>query len=101
MKYLRVFLGGLSGLLIVSCGSPPELSRPNILWLMSDELRADGVGAYGTPWAQTPNLDRLDCRRSSLPPCSDSGSGLCSGPGIHPDGQVSQPDRDLVEHAQL
>ncbi len=56
---LWVSLGALAGLLMVSCGGPPELSRPNILWLMSDELRADGVGAYGSPWAQTPNLDRL------------------------------------------
>ena len=33
--------------------------RPNILWLMTDEQRADSLGAYGSPWAQTPNLDRL------------------------------------------
>ena len=33
--------------------------RPNILWLMTDEQRADSLGYTGTPWARTPNLDRL------------------------------------------
>ena len=33
--------------------------RPNILWLMTDEQRADSMGYEGTPWARTPNLDRV------------------------------------------
>lgn len=32
---------------------------PNILWLMTDEHRTDSLGCYGSPWAQTPHLDRL------------------------------------------
>ena len=33
--------------------------RPNILWLMTDEQRLDSLSYTGTPWARTPNLDRL------------------------------------------
>ncbi len=33
--------------------------RPNILWLMTDEQRADSLGYSATPWAQTPNLDQV------------------------------------------
>lgn len=33
--------------------------RSNVLWLMTDEQRTDSMGAYGSPWAHTPNLDRL------------------------------------------
>lgn len=33
--------------------------RPNILWLMTDEQRADSLSYTGTPWAHTPNLDRV------------------------------------------
>jgi arylsulfatase len=33
--------------------------RLNVLWLMTDEQRPDSLGCYGTPWAHTPNLDRL------------------------------------------
>ena len=36
-----------------------QIKRPNILWLMTDEQRTDTMGAYGSPWGQTPNLDRL------------------------------------------
>jgi len=34
-------------------------ARPNILWLMTDEQRADSLGYMGTPWACTPHLDQL------------------------------------------
>ena len=34
-------------------------NRPNILWLMTDEQRADSVGYSGTPWAHTAGLDRV------------------------------------------
>jgi arylsulfatase len=30
-----------------------------MLWLMTDEQRADSMGYAGTPWAQTPHLDRI------------------------------------------
>jgi arylsulfatase len=33
--------------------------RPNILWLMTDEQRADSLGYTGTSWARTPNLDAV------------------------------------------
>ncbi len=38
------------------------ISRPDIFWIVSDEYRCDGIGAYGNPWIQTPNLDRLAAR---------------------------------------
>ncbi len=33
--------------------------RPNILWIMLDDGRADALGCYGKPWARTPHLDSL------------------------------------------
>ena len=33
--------------------------RPNILFLLADDQRADTVGAYGNPNVKTPNLDKL------------------------------------------
>ena len=39
---------------------PAELSRrPNILWIMADQLRYDCVGANGNRIIKTPGLDRL------------------------------------------
>lgn len=33
--------------------------QPNILLIMTDQQRADTIGALGWPWAQTPHLDAL------------------------------------------
>ncbi len=33
--------------------------RPNVLWLMADQLRAETFGFMGHPAVETPNLDRL------------------------------------------
>ena len=32
---------------------------PNILWIMTDHQRTDSLGCYGSPWAVSPNFDRL------------------------------------------
>lgn len=39
--------------------SAPNTSRPNILWLMTDEHRPDSLACYGSPWGHSPALDRL------------------------------------------
>lgn len=51
---------------VVALGSllPPtavgaDAKRPNVLFLFTDDQRADAVGAFGHPVLQTPNLDRL------------------------------------------
>ena len=36
--------------------------RPNILWLMTDEQRADSLGVGGASWTRTPHLDNLTRR---------------------------------------
>ena len=33
--------------------------RPNILWICTDQQRADTISAFGNPHIRTPNLDRL------------------------------------------
>ena len=35
------------------------MSRPNIILIMTDQQRADTIGALGASWMHTPNLDRL------------------------------------------
>lgn len=36
-----------------------QAKRPNILWIMLDDGRADAVGCYGRSWARTPHMDAL------------------------------------------
>ncbi|MDH7570232.1 MAG: sulfatase-like hydrolase/transferase, partial [Armatimonadota bacterium] len=34
------------------------VKRPNVLWIMTDQQRADALGCV-SPWMHTPNLDSL------------------------------------------
>jgi arylsulfatase A-like enzyme len=49
--------------LIASCGMGQlfavEGKRPNVLFLFTDDQRADAIGVLGNPHIATPNLDRL------------------------------------------
>ena len=48
-------------LLLASFGCRPPPARPNLLWIVSDTLRADALSCYGGP-ADTPNLCALAAR---------------------------------------
>lgn len=43
----------------VSASASSQPTRPNILWITTDQQRHDTVAALGHPHAHTPNLDRL------------------------------------------
>ncbi len=65
----------------------PSRKRPNILFLMSDQHRADCVGADGNPVIHTPNMDRIAhegvrfaCAYTSTPTCTPARAGLLTGP---------------------
>jgi arylsulfatase A-like enzyme len=45
------------------------MTRPNILFLMPDQLRADFLGCYGAGFARTPNLDALAKRSTVFDRC--------------------------------
>jgi len=42
-----------------SSAASERAKRPNILWIMLDDGRADALSCYGKPWARTPHLDAL------------------------------------------
>ena len=42
------------------CSAPgPEEKRPNLLFILTDQQRADTLGAYGNRKIRTPHLDQL------------------------------------------
>src|SRR5690348_3215723 len=42
-----------------SADSPKPTAKPNILFILADDHRADGIAALGNPHIRTPNLDTL------------------------------------------
>ena len=99
---------GLMGLgLLSACTSTQlrgagdaEKRRPNVLWFMLDDGRADTLGCYGRPWAKTPNIDRLaaegvrfDAAFVQNPVCIPSRRSMKTGFYAHQAGPVAMGKR--------
>ena len=54
------------------------MDRPNIILIMTDQQRADTIGALGAPWMQTPHLDRLATEGAAFSECFVT-SPVCVG----------------------
>lgn len=66
--------------------------RPNFVFIITDQHRADHLGCYGNPVVQTPNIDRLAARGSRFdrfyvanPVCQPNRASLMTGrmPSLH------------------
>ena len=55
-----------------------NMTRPNIILIMTDQQRADTIGALGAPWMKTPNLDRLAKEGAAYSECFVT-SPVCVG----------------------
>lgn len=83
--------------------APNDRSRPNIVFLWSDDHSVPDLGCYGNPDIQTPNLDRLasegvrfDRAYVATPQCSPSRSSVLTGQSPHTTGtsRLHAPLRD-------
>ncbi|MCT8158682.1 sulfatase [Pseudoruegeria sp. SHC-113] len=80
------------------------MDRPNILFLMPDQLRADFLGCYGADFARTPVLDALAARGqrfarclSPTPICVPARASMLTGAsslqtGVMTNGEWLRPD---------
>ena len=76
------------------------MKKPNVLFILTDQLALQAIGAYGNTFVKTPNIDAL-ARRGvrfeksycSAPVCSPSRSSLLTGCMPHETGiEVNGPD---------
>lgn len=86
----------------LAAAAPP---RPNIVFVLVDDLRFDELGCTGHPFAQTPNADRL-AREGALfanafaatPLCSPSRATFLTGQYPHQHGIKDNTDRSPLSH---
>lgn len=66
MQSSLVAAGGMSLGVEGASAEGGKANRPNVLFVMCDQLRADAIAALGNAHAYTPNLDRLARRGAAL-----------------------------------
>ena len=94
-------MGVWLGLAVVATvGSSFAQSRPNILWLSSED-NGPALGAYGDTYADTPHLDRLAARGtfyrhawSNAPVCAPARTAIITG--VYPPATGSHHMRSRV-----
>ncbi|MBL8227898.1 MAG: sulfatase-like hydrolase/transferase [Bryobacterales bacterium] len=63
----RGFTQLAAGAMPASAASPqPPAPKPNVLWIMADQLRFDCLGVNGNKLIQTPNIDRIAARSANF-----------------------------------
>ncbi len=79
--------------------------RPNIVFILIDDLRWDELGIVGHPYIKTPNIDRIGKEGAlfrnafmTTPLCSPSRASLLTGQYAHTHGITDNVDRSAASH---
>ena len=107
----------LTTLLLAACGERPESpsepatgsdavdERPNIVFVLVDDLRWDEVGAAGHPYVETPNIDRVAREGAyftraftTTPLCSPARATFLTGLYPHKNGITDNLARNEQSH---
>ena len=87
LKFLSIITISL-GITGIACNSKVTIQsrKPNIIFIMSDQWRGDYLGAAGSEWIKTPNLDQMASEGAiftkaytSTPSCTPARSALITG----------------------
>jgi N-acetylglucosamine-6-sulfatase len=81
------------------------ISRPNIVFILIDDLRWDELGVAGHPFIRTPNIDRIAKEGAmfrnafvTTPLCSPSRASFLTGEYAHTNGITDNVDRSSASH---
>ena len=88
-----------------STGAAPAGGRPNIIFILVDDLRWDDLGYAGHPFSKTPHIDRIAKEGVSFrnafattPLCSPSRATILTGQYAHTHGITDNLDRSPATH---
>lgn len=79
--------------------------RPNIVFVIVDDIRWDAFGCMGHPWVKTPNVDRLAREGAvfknffdTIPLCSPARASFLTGRYCHANGILDNTNRNAQSH---
>jgi N-acetylglucosamine-6-sulfatase len=108
MKHHRTASFAIALVILVSGLAQSDQSRqlrPNIVFILIDDLRWDELGITGHSYTKTPNIDRI-AREGALfrnafvttPLCSPSRASFLTGQYAHTHGIIDNVDRSAASH---
>ena len=103
MKPLRLMAVGLCVLCVPSLGLAAE--RPNLIFVLSDDIAQGDLGVYGQELIQTPNLDRL-CNEGTRYLSAYTGTSVCAPTrtsfftGLHMGNCPTRANREIQPEGQ-
>src|SRR5436305_7880123 len=97
------------GLLVITLAqltfAAADAPRPNIIFILVDDLRWDDLGCAGHPFSRTPNIDRIAHEGAmfrnafaTTPLCSPSRASILTGEYAHVHGIVDNTERSAQSH---
>ncbi|MCW5963477.1 MAG: sulfatase [Bryobacterales bacterium] len=102
----RSFLGASATAALMGCApAVQKRRRPNVLFVLPDQLRAQSVGCMGNPEVITPHIDRLAAEGllfentlSNTPVCCPARAILMTGQYCHKNGMIANDLRLSEDH---
>src|SRR5215211_6158971 len=98
-KYLAVVFAAFAALPVRAA------DRPNVVFILVDDLRWDALGCMGHPWVKTPNVDRLAKEGAlfkncfvSIPLCSPARAAFLTGRYSHANGGTTNGNNNALSH---
>jgi arylsulfatase A-like enzyme len=112
MGFGRLFLsasgGGCLAAALTLVTAAADVPRPNMVFILMDDLRFDELGCTGHPFVKTPNIDRLAREGANFrnafantPLCSPSRASFLTGLYAHTHGIKDNVDRSPQSHALI
>jgi N-acetylglucosamine-6-sulfatase len=105
MRFRLSLLPGLAGLPLAASGLLPGATRPNLLFVLMDDVRWDELGCTGHTFSRTPNIDRIVREGAQFtnafattPLCSPSRACFLTGRYAHTHGILDNVDRSALSH---
>jgi len=106
-KTLRLL--NVAGVLIALAGIAAQAGesapKPNVVFILMDDLRWDALGCTGSSIAKTPNIDRIAREGArfknffvSIPLCSPSRGSFLTGQYAHTHGVTNNADHTALSH---
>ena len=109
-KLFRIFLLVAPGLLILQyCPAQVKLPvKPNVIFILADDLGYGDLQCYGNPWLETPRLNelancgvKLDHYYSPSPLCAPARGAILTGMFNHRTGDIDVPSNHGLDRIAL